>query len=119
VAYPWSTTVTHPGGIAMYAGVADTPQAARLAAADAGASHARHTPLAEPCRYTLRVQGVITAIVAAGTNGECQPEHSHAAALMADLYSSPIPDIAWPAGGLSFGRHCFDDPRRSDQSPTS
>lgn len=43
MSYPWSTTVTHPGGIAMYAGIAQSPQAARAAAADAGAAHARRT----------------------------------------------------------------------------
>lgn len=97
MAYPWSTIVTHRGGIAMYAGVAETPQAASAAAADAGASHAQNTVLSEPCRYTLRVQDAITAIIATGAGESQDPEHRYAAALMADLYRAPTPDVAWPA----------------------
>jgi hypothetical protein len=96
MAYPWSTTVTHPGGIAVYAGIAETSAAARVAAAEAGASHAQRTDAGETCRYTLRVQDAITAIVSTGTGDGDHPEHHHAAALMADLYSGPTPDIAWP-----------------------
>lgn len=114
MSYPWSTTVTHPGGIAMYAGIAQSPQAARAAAADAGAAHARRTTTTQQCRYTLRVQDAITAIVATGAGEDALPEHDHAAALLSDLYSAPTPDVAWPVTELDPGLS-----RSADYSPRS
>lgn len=114
MAYSWSTTITHPGGVAIYAGVAPSPQAARAAAADAGAAHAHRTTTAEQCLYMLRVQDAITAIISTGAGEGELPEHDHAAALLSDLYSAPTPDIAWPAADVSYHQH-----HREDHSPRS